>query len=83
METNDNEVIFQVARRKKKKSDMNIDLTSISLIIVGIVLAIIVYSSELGAIGSFIKFGILGGFFGKVTMAIPLLLIVLRNLCDF
>ena len=66
--------------RRRKKNDMNIDLTSISLIIVGIILAIVIYSSELGGIGSFIKFGILGGFFGKVTMAIPLLLIILRNI---
>lgn len=69
--------------RRKKKNDMNIDLTSISLIIIGVILAIIIYSSEQGAIGSFIKYGLLGGFFGKVAMAIPLLLIVLRNICYF
>lgn len=63
--------------RRKKKNDINIDLTSISLIILGIVFAIVVYSKDLGSIGSFIKYGILGGFFGKVTLAIPLLLIIL------
>jgi len=67
---------FSVARRKKKRN-INIDLTSILLIIFGIISAIVIYSSELGGTGSFIKYGILGGFFGKVTMAIPLLLIVL------
>ena len=66
--------------RKKKKNDMNIDLTSISMIIIGIILAIIIYSSNLGGIGSFIKYGILGGFLGRVTMAIPLILIAFRGI---
>ena len=65
-----------MARRKKKK-EINIDLTAIGMIIFGIILAIIVYSSDLGGLGNFIKFGILGGLFGKVTMAIPIVLIVL------
>ncbi|MBQ9314461.1 MAG: DNA translocase FtsK [Clostridia bacterium] len=55
---------------------MNIDLTSIGLIVSGIISAIIIYSDDLGAIGSFIKYGILGGFFGKMIMALPLLLII-------
>jgi uncharacterized membrane protein len=67
----------KVARRRRKKKEVNIDLTSISMIITGIILAIIIYSSDLGAVGTFIKFGFLGGFFGKVTMAIPIALIVL------
>ena len=62
--------------RRKKKNDMNIDLTSIGLIVSGIISAIIIYSDDLGAIGSFIKYGILGGFFGKMIMALPLLLII-------
>ena len=66
-----------MARRKKKNKEMNVDLTSVSMIITGLVLAIIIYSSDLGAVGSFIKYGILGGLFGKVAMAIPILLIVL------
>ncbi len=65
-----------MARRKKKK-EINIDLTAIGMIIFGIILAIIVYSSDLGGLGNFIKFGIFGGLFGKVTMAIPIVLIVL------
>ena len=65
-----------MARRKKKK-EVNIDLTAIGMIIFGIILAIIVYSSDLGGLGNFIKFGIFGGLFGKVTMAIPIVLIVL------
>ena len=64
-------------RRRRKKKEVNIDLTSITMIIVGIILTIIIYSSDLGAVGSFIKFGLLGGFFGKVTMAIPIALIIL------
>ena len=66
-----------MAKRRKKKSEVNIDLTSITMIIVGIILAIIIYSSDLGIVGDFIKFGLLGGLFGKVTMAIPIALIVL------
>ena len=65
-----------MARRKNKK-EINIDLTAIGMIIFGIILAIIVYSSDLGGLGNFIKFGILGGLFGKVTMAIPIVLILL------
>lgn len=72
-----------MAKKRKKKNDMNIDLTSISLIILGIVFAIIIYSTDLGTIGSFIKYGILGGFFGKVTMFIPILLIIFRHICYF
>ena len=70
-----------MAKRRKKKKDINIDLASISLIILGIVFAIIIYGTDLGAIGNFIKYGILGGFFGKVTMFIPILLIIFRNIC--
>ena len=63
--------------RRKKKNEVNIDLTSITMILVGIILAIIIYSSDLGSVGSFIKFGLFGGLFGKVTMFIPIALIVL------
>lgn len=66
-----------MARRRKKKNEVNIDLTSITMIIVGIILGIIIYSNDLGVVGDFIKFGILGGLFGKVTMAIPIALVVL------
>ena len=52
-------------------------MTSITMIIVGIILAIIIYSSDLGVVGAFIKYGLFGGLFGKVTMAIPIALIVL------
>ena len=66
-----------MAKRRKKKKEINIDLTSITMIIVGIILAIIIYSSDLGVVGDFIKFGFLGGLLGKVTMAIPIALVVL------
>ena len=62
--------------RRKKKNDINIDLTSIGLIILGIIFAIIIYSKDLGAIGSFIKYGLLGGFFGNMILALPLLLMI-------
>ncbi len=65
-----------MARKKKKTKEINVDLTSVLLIIIGIILAIIVYSNDLGSIGGFIKYGLLGGFFGKVAMIIPIALIV-------
>ena len=67
-----------MARKKKRKAgEVNIDLTSIIMIIVGIISAVIIYSKDLGAVGTFIKYGIFGGLFGKVTMAIPIILILL------
>ena len=68
-----------MARKKKRKSkgEVNIDLTSIIMIIVGIISAVIIYSKDLGSVGTFIKYGIFGGLFGKVTMAIPIILILL------
>ncbi len=56
---------------------MNVDLTSITMIVVGIILAVIIYSKDLGSFGDFIKFGVLGGLLGKVTMLIPVILIIL------
>lgn len=64
-------------RKRKKKNEVNIDLTSITMIIVGIILGIIIYSNDLGVVGDFIKYGMFGGLFGKVTMAIPIALVVL------
>lgn len=62
--------------KRRKKREMNIDLASIGFIISGIVSAIIIYSDDLGGIGNFLKYGILGGFFGKMCIALPLLLII-------
>ena len=67
-----------MARKKKRKAgEVNIDLTSISLIIIGIISAVVIYSKDLGSVGSFLKYGIFGGLFGKTTMAIPIVLILL------
>ena len=68
-----------MAKRKKKKSrgEVNIDLTSIIMIITGIILAVFIYSKDLGNVGTFIKYGIFGGLIGKVTMALPIILILL------
>lgn len=68
-----------MAKRKKKKSrgEVNIDLTSIIMIITGIILAVVIYSKDLGNVGTFIKYGIFGGLIGKVTMALPIILILL------
>ena len=42
-------------RRKKKQSEINIDLASVLLILSGIILSIFVYGSDSGVIGGFIK----------------------------
>ncbi len=47
------------------------------MIIIGIISGVIIYSKSLGNVGSFIKYGILGGLFGKMTMALPFILITL------
>ncbi len=65
-----------MAKRKKKK-EVNIDLTSVSMMIIGIIFGVVIYSQELGNVGKFIKYGILGGFFGRLTYAIPVILVVL------
>lgn len=64
-------------KKRKNKKEVNVDFTSIMMIIVGIILAIIIYSRDLGVLGSIIKYNIFGGLFGKVTLAIPIALIVL------
>ena len=68
-----------MARKKKKKSrgEVNIDLTSIIMIITGIILAVVIYSKDLGNVGTFIKYGIFGGLIGKVAIALPIILILL------
>ncbi len=63
--------------KRRKKNEVNVDFTSIIMIIIGIVSGVVIYSKNLGKVGSFIKFGILGGLFGKMTFAIPFILITL------
>lgn len=67
-----------MARKKKKqKREINIDITSLILIIIGIVLSVIIYSKNLGIVGKFTKDYLFGGIIGKITIAIPIALIVL------
>jgi len=68
-----------MAKRKKRKnqSEPNIDITSLLLIVFGIILAFIVYSKEQGVFGSIISDFILGGLIGKLTLALPIILIIL------
>lgn len=64
-------------RRKKKKSgEMNIDLASIFLILIGVVLSILIYGSETGLVGGAIK-NVLLGCIGNIMYAIPIILLVL------
>ena len=64
-------------RRKKKKSgEMNIDLASISLILIGVILSILIYGSETGLVGGAIK-NVLLGCIGNIMYAIPIILLVL------
>ena len=67
-----------VARKKKKKnSEINIDATSIILIILGIVFSIFVYSNgSNGIVGGLIK-SVLLGCIGNVMYAVPVILIFL------
>ena len=67
---------YKLAKRRKR-NDVNIDLTSVVMIIIGIISGVVIYSKSLGKVGSFIKYGILGGLFGKMTYALPFILITL------
>ena len=68
-----------MAKKKKKRKDSqpNIDIASLLLIVFGIILAFIVYSKDQGVFGSFISDFILGGLIGKLTLALPIILIIL------
>ena len=68
-----------MARRRKKKNEpkMNIDATSLILIVLGIVFGVLIYSRDLGPIGAFIKDSFFGGLIGRLTVAVPIILIVL------
>ena len=67
---------FKLAKRRRKK-EVNIDLTSIVMIILGVVFGVFIYSKDLGTVGKFIKYGIFGGLFGKMTYVIPVIFIFL------
>ncbi len=68
-----------MAKKKKKKnqSQPNVDITSLLLIVFGIILAFIVYSKDQGVFGSVISNFILGGLVGKLTLALPIILIIM------
>jgi len=68
-----------MAKRKKKKkvSKPNMDITSLLLIVFGIISGFIIYSKEQGVFGSFISDFILGGLIGKLTLALPVILVIL------
>ena len=63
--------------RKKNRPQINVDITSLLLIVAGIFLSVIIYSKNLGGIGIFIRDYFLGGLIGKVTYALPIALIIL------
>lgn len=64
-------------RKKKNEAQINIDLTSIILIVLGIIFSVLIYSKDLGPVGVFVKSTFLGGLIGKLTVAVPIILIVL------
>ena len=63
--------------RRKNQPEANIDLTALILIIIGIVLSFIIYTTEKGSVGGFIDKMILHGLVGKLTIAIPIIFIFL------
>ena len=63
--------------RRKNKPEASLDLTSLLLIIVGIVFSFIIYSSDKGIIGNFIYKMIFGGLVGRLTIAIPIIFVFL------
>ncbi len=67
-----------MAKRKKKKNslEINIDMASILLVLIGVILSILIYGSDTGIVGRFIK-NVLLGCIGNIMYAIPITLIVL------
>ncbi len=69
-----------MAKKKKNKrksgKEINIDIASIVLIILGVILSIFVYNPDNGIIGGFIK-SVLSGCLGMLMYAIPFILILL------
>lgn len=64
-------------RRRKNEPKMNIDATSLILIVLGIIFGVLIYSKDLGPVGAFIKNCFFGGLIGKLTIAIPIVFVVL------
>lgn len=64
-------------RRRKNEPKMNIDATSLILIVLGIIFGVLIYSKDLGPVGAFIKNSFFGGLIGKLTIAIPIVFVVL------
>ncbi len=62
--------------RKKSQKEFNIDVTSIVMIVLGIILSIFVFTADNGIIGGFIK-SVLSGCLGTVMYAIPFIFIFL------
>lgn len=63
--------------RRKNKPEASVDLTSLLLIIAGIIFSFIIYSSDKGIVGTFIYKIIFGGLVGRLTVAIPIIFIFL------
>ena len=63
--------------RRKNKPEASIDLTSLLLIITGIIFSFIIYSSDKGIVGTFIYKMVFGGLVGRLTAAIPIIFIFL------
>ena len=61
-------------KRKQKKPETNAELKPLILFALGILLGIIIYTPVPG-VGSFIKEIVLGGIMGRLTYALPILLI--------
>lgn len=66
-----------MARKKKNSREINIDATSVTFIILGIILSIFVYSSgSNGIVGGFIK-SLLLGCVGNIMYAVPIIFLFL------
>ena len=62
--------------KKKKNKEINVDVTSILLIVIGIILSVFVYGSDTGFMGGMIK-DVLLGLFGNIMYAMPIILMIL------
>ncbi len=69
-----------MAKKKKKRknsSEPNVDRTSLLFIILGVVLGVMIYSQEQGFLGNMIVKFLLGGLMGQLTLALPVILVVM------
>ena len=62
--------------KKNNKPERNVDLQSMSLVVLGILLGFIIYTPA-GSVGEFIRKFLIGSLFGEFSYALPILFVIM------